>query len=348
MRDLLLVTAIGLVGAPSVAFSDGVADELSAGTTLATATSPSSSWIANQITGVWDVDDSFTLQLDFGVTRTSTYSKTGSLSIAYSPNDHWSLSLSGTYVPASTSSSLTTLVIEETDEELVLADAELSATTTSTSIAVSVGYDTAGDSDHETSASLTLGVDHVQTQQTFASIVADDGAMLTTDDVRDYCSTRMCDPEIEAALSPLWSQLSRFSINASVSRTEYRDVDLGIDATYYLYDKDPTVAGYFRLPGIGPSNLGNGVSIATLRYAVSPTVTNRWGKLQGTLGLAYGSLLANQGYELGTTVKFQYRLDLDDDKALRLYSSLAGAWSVDAFNELSRSFSLTLGGKYTW
>jgi hypothetical protein len=328
--------------------ADGVADEVSAGTTLATATSPASSWIANRISGVWDVDDSFTLQLDFGVTRSTSYSKTGSLSLSYIVNDHWSVSVAGSWVPASTSSSSTTLAIEELEDEVTLADAELSATSSAISIAASIGYDTAGDSDHETSGSLTLGVEHIQSQQTFASIVGDDGEMLTTEDVRMYCSTHVCDPEIEAALSPLWTQLSRFSINASVARTEYRDTDLGVDATYYLYDKDPTVAGYFRLPGIGPSNLGNGVAIAPLRYAVSPTVTNRWGKLQGTLGLAYGSYLAEQGYELGASLKVSYKYKLGDDTALKLYSNLASSWGVDAVNDLTTSLSISLGGRYTW
>lgn len=118
----------------------------------------------------------------------------------------------------------------------------------------------------------------------------------------------------------MWSQLSRFSINANVGHTEYRNSDLGLDATYYLYDKDPTVAGYFWLPGIGPSNLGNGVAIAPLRYAVSLTVGNRWGKLQGTFALAYGSYLAAQGYELGASLRVQYKVKPRDAAALRAFS----------------------------
>ena len=347
MRRSFVVATL-LVCAPPAARADAVADEVSTGTTLATATTPSSSWVANRISGVWDVDDSFTLQVDFGVTRSTTYSKTGALSLAFTASDHWSLSVAGSWVPAATSSSTTTLALEELEDEVTLADAELSATSSQISLAASATYDTAGDSDHETTASVTLGVDHAQSQQTFASIVGEDGEMLTTDDVRAYCETRMCSPEIEAAMSPLWTQLSRFSINASVARTEYRDTDLGLDATYYLYDKDPTVAGYFRLPGIGPSNLGDGVAIAPLRYAVSPAVTNRWGKLQGTIGLAYGSYLAAQGYELGANVKVQYKLRIDDDTTLKLYSSVASSWHVDVANELTTSLSFAFGGKYTW
>ena len=347
MRGSLLVTTL-VVCVPSVGSADAVADEVSAGTTLATTTSPASAWIANRISGTWDVDDSFTLSLDFNVTRSTTYSKTGALSLSYTVNDHWSLSVAGSWIPASTSSSSTTLAMEELEDEVTLADAELSATSSAISLAASAGYDTAGDSNHETTASLTLGVEHMQSQQTFASIIDADGEPLTTDDVRAYCSTRMCDPEIEAALNPLWSQLSRFSINATVGRTEYRNTDLGLDATYYIYDKDPTVAGYFRLPGIGPSNLGNGIAIAPLRYAVSPTVTNRWGRLQGTFALAYGDYLAEQGYELGASLKVQCKVKLDDDTAVKLYSSLASSWGVDAVNDLTTSLSLSLGGKYTW
>jgi hypothetical protein len=344
-RLVLLVTAIA--GTPSASNADAVADEVSAGTTLATSTAPGSSWIANRLGAVWDVDDSFTLQVDFAVTRSSSTSTTGSLSLSYAASDHWSLGVAASWVPASSSSSTATLVIEELEDDVILADAELVATTSSTSLAVSAGYDTAGDSDHETSVSLTLGVDHVQSQQAFGSIVDDLGMPLSIDDVRDYCADVVCDPEIEAALSPLWSQLSRFSINASVVQTEYRNIDLGLDATYYLYDKDPIEAGYFRLPGLGPSNLGNGVAIAPLRYAVSPTVASKWGRLQGTLGVAYGSYLSAQGYELGANLKVQYKLPLGDH-ALRLYSSLASSWNVDVVNDLTTSLSLALGGKYTW
>ena len=169
MRRSFVVATL-LVCAPPAARADAVADEVSTGTTLATATTPSSSWVANRISGVWDVDDSFTLQVDFGVTRSTTYSKTGALSLAFTASDHWSLSVAGSWVPAATSSSTTTLALEELEDEVTLADAELSATSSHISLAASATYDTAGDSDHETTASVTLGVDHAQSQQTFASV----------------------------------------------------------------------------------------------------------------------------------------------------------------------------------
>ena len=341
MRDLVLVC---LLATPAAAAADGIVEEVSAGTTLATATSPRSSWIANRLTGVWDVDDRFSVELDASVTRSVDYAETGTLSLSYAPDEHWSFTVIGGWIPASTSVSTTTLVIAETTDDVTLADAELSATSSSTSLAVTVGYDTAGDGDHETIVALTLGIDHYQSQQTFASIVDEHGQMVTTDIVRDYCASRMCSPEIEAALSPLWSQLSRFSINASVIRTEYGDTDLGLDATYYFYDQDPLLAGYYRLPGIGPSNLGTGVMIAPLHYAISPTLTNRWDDLHATLGLAYGSYRAAQGYEIGANAKVQYGVA----DSLQLYASFGTAWSVDAVNELMTSLSLALGGKYTW
>jgi hypothetical protein len=288
-----------LVCAPSVVGADGIAAEVSAG----------SAWIASRLSGMWDVDDRFALQLDYSVTRSESYAQNGALSLSYVASDHWSLGLSGSWSPASMSSWSTTLEMDE--------DARLSAVSSTVSLVATATYDTAGDTDHETQAGLSLGVDHVQSQQTFAC---------------------MCDAE----LAPLWSQLSRFAINASVSRTEYRDTDLGLDATYYIYDVDPRYAGYFRLPGIG--QLGSGIAIAPLRYAVAPSVGNRWGKLTGTLGLAYGENLADEGFELAANVRFHYKLS----RELRLSASIARAWNVDAFDELSTSSSLSLGGKYAW
>lgn len=284
MRAALLVLVA------SSAHADGIAAEVSAG----------SSWVASRLSGMWDVDDRFALQLDYSVLRSAAYAQSGALALSYLANDHVSFGVSGSWSPASLSTWSTTIEMDE--------DAELSAVSSTLSFVATATYDTAGDSDHETQAALALGVDHVQSQQTFACA----------------CS---------AELAPLWSQLSRFAVNASVSRTEFADVDLGLDATYYLYDVDPRHAGFFRLPGIG--QLGNGIAIAPLRYAVASSVGNRWGKLQGTLGLAYGSYLAGEGFELDANLRLAYRLT-----ALRLTAGVASSWTG--------AISLSLGGKYTW
>lgn len=355
MRRSFIITAI-VIAQATVTHADGVANELSAGRTLSTPDAPATSWIGDRISGYWDVDPRLQLRLDVGVTRTypaagtddPTTASTSSLSASYDVDDYWSLSLVAGWSPATTTSSVTTLLIEELEDDFIEADAQLTATSTMASLAISVGYATAGDSESETSVSLSLGVNHFQSQQAFSSIVDDTGEMLTTELVRDYCATTMCSPEIEAALFPLWTQISQLAIDASVVRTEYDDVDLALDASYFLYDKDPTLVGFRTHDGLRLSHLGNGAAVSPLRYSVSPSIANRWGKLMGTMGLAYGSYVKDLGSDLTASLKVQYTLAISDATRVRLHSRLASSWGIDASNELTTSLSMSLGGNYSW
>lgn len=316
------VLALALV-TPSQA--DSVVDEVSVGDTF----------VANRLAGEWNVDDGFAIGADVAITRAAGTSTSASVSAAYA-GERWSIAVVGAWVPAQTTASTASLVVEDLGDELVLAEAELSATTSSTSVLATLGY--AGD---VTSVAFTLGLDHVQSQQTFASIIDDAGRMLTAQDVRALCTAGVCDPEIEAALWPLWSQLSQITIGAGIAHAEDDDLELALDASYFVYDKDPTSAGYFRLPGIGPSHLGDGIAIAPLRYAVAPSLTHRRGKLAATLGLAYGSYLGD-GFELGVRTKASYRFG-----KLGVFVKLASSWNVEA-GELSRALSFAFGGMYSW
>jgi hypothetical protein len=313
------------------AVADSVAGEVSAGATLATPTTPATSWVGNRIAGGWDVDDSFEVRVDVGAQSAAT-AVTSELSLAYAPNRQWLFAVSAGWVPTSTTVSQQTLAIDDGS----VARAALSATSTSTSIAISADYTA-----HDISGSLTVGVDHLQSQQTFASIVGADGTMLTADYLRGYCATHTCSDEIEAALHPLWSQLSQFSIDGRITCAEYDDVDLGIEAAYYLYDQDPRTAGHFRFPG--PSN-GTGMPIEPLRYAVSPTLATRWGKLRGTFGASYGSDVDGRGYRLAANVRFQYVVT----PGVKLYARLAASSTVNDVNDLATSIALALGGNYAW
>ena len=124
--------------------------------------------------------------------------------------------------------------------------------------------------------------------------------------------------------------------------------DLGLNASYYLYDEDPTQLGYYSLATLGRGNLGNGVSIAPLRYTVTPTIGDRWGALSGTLAVTYGMYIRDVSYEVTTSLRVQYKLKLEGAARLKLYSQLAGSRAADPEGNTTTSMSLALGAKYSW
>ena len=172
--------------------------------------------------------------------------------------------------------------------------------------------------------------------------------MLTTRQVGDHCTTHQCSDELRASLSPKGTRLTQLAINAGVMHTMEGNGDLGLSASYYLYDKDPTQVGYFSLATLGRGNLGNGVSIAPRRYSFSPSIGNRWGALSGTLAVTYGVYIRELGYDLTTSAKVQYKLKLDGSTRLKLFSKLAGSWGADQDGNTTSAVSMALGAQYTW
>src|SRR5262249_11523545 len=96
--------------APRAGHASSALEELAAGTTLATATAPGSRWVSDRLARVWDIGARGQLRLDLSSTRAlGDASDTahddvslGALAVAYSPDDHWSLRLSGGGSPEAT------------------------------------------------------------------------------------------------------------------------------------------------------------------------------------------------------------------------------------------------------
>ncbi len=338
MRWLLLALAVAPSVAPQQAFADGAAEEIAVGGT------PEASWISDKIAGVWDANDDVQVRLDFAATRTSGNVLNTSLSVDYTIDRHWSMHASAGWSPESE-----TYATEGVDTGGdMLADAYLRAASSSVSAGASVGYETGGDSDRETSASLSMNATYFQSQQELTSVRDVDGLMYGVQAMRTACATQYCDSQLQGALWPQWAQLGQFAIGGSVSETIDDDTDIGVDAAYYLYDRDPQKLGYFTLATIGRGTLGTATGVAPSQYTVTPSVSQRWGDVAATASLAYGSYLEDQGYELGANVRVQYKLKLDDKRRLKIYGKLGSSWHVDPANELGQSGSLAVGVQYSW
>src|SRR5712672_598677 len=110
MRRLVYALAIVAVG-HALAHADGAIQEVSAGNAPHTQGSPSSTWIADKLAGIWEPGDDWQLRLD--VTGTHYLGEQagdlvlGNLSLEYAPTAHWNLRLAAGGSPSSKSHATT-------------------------------------------------------------------------------------------------------------------------------------------------------------------------------------------------------------------------------------------------
>jgi hypothetical protein len=130
--------------------------------------------------------------------------------------------------------------------------------------------------------------------------------------------------------------------------TALEDTDLGLDFEYYLYDRDPTEAGYFAVATVDGGYLGDGMAVAPMQFAMTPSIARRFGDLSTTATLAYGNYIHDLGYELAASLRVQVKFKLDDDKRLKLYTKLRSSWDVAPGYPASQALSVAVGGQYGW
>jgi hypothetical protein len=352
---LAVILAVGAI-APRAGRTDSALEELAAGATLATGTAPGSMWVSDRLAGVWDIDPRWQLRLDLSTTRAlgdagdtardDVY--LGALAVAYAPDEHWSLRLSGGWSPEAS-----TRAIAQVDAGGLfvdaMGDARLRAAVSSVALGAGIDYDSASDDVHAMSASLSLGATYFQAQQEILDI-AEPGAGATLDAaaIRMRCAVAACSSAVTGALSPQWLQLGQFALGASITDTIDGDTDLSLDASYYLYDRDPLQFGYYALATIARSTLGSATSAPLLRDAISPGVSHRWGSVAASVNLAYADYVDGREYDVSASLRIQVKIALADARRLRLYVKLASDAHGDASSELTHAASVGLGAQYAW
>lgn len=344
MRTPAALIAVYAASASSstAAHANGAVEEVSAGA------SASSSWLADRLGGIWEIDDRWELRADFTATRSYARSDTAtslqtSASLEYAPDPHWTFRLGAGWAPATTAFASERVEADGLPE----AEAYLRARSASGSLSLGVAYDTAGTSDYETTVSVGITGTYYAALQHMLALRAGD-EVLAPREVMEHCAAYVCDELLEAVLAPQETQLVQLALDASVTETAYEDTDLTLAATYYIYDIDPTEAGYVALASFGPGNLGSALGLVATDYAVSPSVAHRFGRLSVTASGSYGSYVGAQGYVLSANLRVQYKLALADDRRLKVYMKLGGSWNVDGDNELAPSGSLATGVQYSW
>src|SRR5260370_15140360 len=194
---------------------------------------------------------------------------------------------------------------------------------------LSVGYETAGESDLEWSFNAAASYSHLETLQKI-TLVRPPAGRASAQQVRDFCaaSPATCPSALLRLLveqeSPLdWERLS-LSATAIVSK----DTDLTLSGDYYIYQQDPAQVAYFTfvVAGRSPSQAGgNGVSIAPLHYQIRPEILQRFGDFSAKLWVQAGRDEPGTGQSTaGVGIKLPYKFS----KAFKMWVTGGGRKGV--------------------
>jgi hypothetical protein len=362
MRFTSFALASTIVAAAAPAYADGALDEVSAGSQPQTATTPKSTWLADKVAAMWDPGERWQLRVDFTATRDfgvrpvamPTANDTTDIFLVnaaaeYNPDDQVSIKLVGGYSPQSTMFSGTTVPFTTRTGMNVDANAALQATSGSYSGGVLFGFDSGTTRDVEASLTLLVNATEYDTRQQIVALQDRAGGNLDVQQLRDYCAATKCPAQLAAALAGGDAQLAQVALEATAALTLERNTDIGIDATYYAYDRDPTQVGYFSLAAVGrASSLGGGIGIAPYSYTVAPDVVVRIGGLMSMASVSYGKYVDDEGWDVTGSLRVQYKLKLAHGKRVKLWGRVLASRDVDQTKAVSTSGSAALGVQYTW
>ncbi len=361
MRSSMLVLAF-VAGGGSFARADGAQDEVSAGSTQTSASSPRSAWTADKLGGIFDPSDAWQVRFDVTATHDfgaqpsamSTFGDSGgtvvlaTASLEFDPDDHWSLRAIGGGSPSSTTDTTTSMPFQTQAGAKTTLDAQLRSTAASATGAASIGYDTAGDGALEAAFVATGTINYFDTVQSITQMQTRAGQNVTTQQIGDFCAAHKCGPQLEAALMTETTKLVQTVVDGNATAQLYRDTDLTLDGAYYFYNEDPSQLGYFSVAAAGRTTSGGSAGIAPLQYSAAPSLVHRFGQLMASATVQYGKYVAAEGTDVTGTLKVQYRFKLDRGSRLKLWGKLAASRDVDGTGTEMKSGYAALGAQYTW
>jgi hypothetical protein len=353
-RPFVYALAIVALGRMS-AHADGALEEISAGNAPHAQGAPSSTWIADKLAGMWEPGDDWQLRLDvtgtrYVATKASASSEVvlANLSVEYDPTPHWILRLAAGGSPSSTAASTTSVQMQDLRGTPITADAKLETSSSSVSGSAWLGYETAGDGAVETSAITSASVTQLTSRQDITSLQGRNGQMVTLDQLRTTCTSHPCANGLGAALDGQSANLTQLVLGAGISEQLYQDTDVGLDGSYYLYDKDPAQAGTFTVTRAGQTAAAGGIGIAPVLYSVTPSLAHRFGPVMAMSSVSYSEYVEALGYAVTATLRIQYRRALGGSRRLKLWAKLTGSRDVDPMSAVSKAGAVTLGVQYAW
>ena len=294
VRRLLLLVLLG--AGPVRAHS--VSNEVALGLSEDSPASPHGPHVADQLTFRFDLSDDWSLKLGgtytydtetpppeggaFATSSAQVLTMVGGLEWDVSPRVTVYMDVSGS--PRASQSFDGVLSFEGAGGVKVPVDVLLYNATSSVGVLGGVTWQLGG---HEflgtvfggTVIDLSLGWTLLTTQQRVDGVFID-GKMSNRGELLVDCALfpRRC-----AALRPYLKggedSLNQLMVSLALLQPVGSSTDLGLAGTYYGYDQDPTVAVFFtaRANAAAGDSLGAGFPLAPVRWAISPSISQRFG-----------------------------------------------------------------------
>jgi hypothetical protein len=271
--------------------------------------SASTPYLSNRVHGSFEPSDVLAIDLNASVTHygaspnePATTPKTSAagrrtsastiaqfmLASSYMPSDHFVLDADVFVSPDSTSTQRG-LDAMPVNKPSATSKGAIRDKTSTLGFDVGAEYDTAGDSRAESIMGLNLGATAYSTTQAVRLAAAKFGA-------------------------PEQAALMQWHVDANFIETLFRDTDLGLAASYYMYNRDTTQSAYDG-PIVLARSASDSIPLAPLQYAIRPSVAQRFGALRLRANMQYGNYRAGEGWSLGFGLKAQYKLT----QALRVW-----------------------------
>jgi hypothetical protein len=360
----------------AAAHANSISDQVSVYRPQSTNTSPRVGSVTDSFDANFDLSDQWSLSAGAMVTlqgkspasERGQFGSSGnlislfSLGLDFEANEHWTFAANVDLSPRSTQYAGTEVLLTqyvpksnplvacvmpnpapgcEVDPVLVRSQ------TSQLSPGLSVGYETAGETDLEWSFNAAASYSHLETLQKITLVRTPTGTA-SAQQVKDFCaaSPTTCPNALLRLLveqqSPLdWERLS-LSATAIISK----DTDLTLSGDYYIYQQDPAQVAYFTfvVAGRSPSQAGgNGVSIAPLHYQIRPEILQRFGDFSAKLWVQAGKYEPGTGQSTaGAGIKLQYKFS----KAFKMWVTGGGQRDVDESSNATNSGSFGLGASY--
>ena len=331
-----------LVAAPCLAHDVSV--DVTGMSTAASVDNPRTGAVAVGVSGSYDFNDAWSLMgmavltRDLG-TRTADASSPGSNVLLFTLGAMW--------IPTDSLMTMLTLSssppVEQANALTVTgplgrtADAVITSKTSSFGALWNGLWSSGGSGPLEHTVDVALGVTRYDVSQRLVVPQTLAGALLVQacDDGREL---EVC-ALVAGVASPLWQ--GRFG--AGYTASILRDTDVGLDATYFLYDKAPSGVGVFSLVSLG-REVGSGVPVLPLQLMLKPHVSHRFGSVTVKLSYQYGLYTEGLGSLHALTGKVSWKVNTSWRLSLSVTGQLDAAGGVVS----NRGGQALLSVLYAW
>lgn len=347
--------ALAILATAAAAEASSLTNEVIANATQATDANPQSGTFTNALNASFDLGEAWTLNAGLALTlesqtaAASRFGQGGSVvtlltaGADWSPTENFTLGTSFVISPRSTQFAATQVTIDTTNGDQQTGDALVRSQISQLGVGADVSWDSLGISDLEWSLDLAVDYSHYAVDQSVSEIRVGTRTE-TADTLLADCQAhpRRCNQSLLTVLRNVPVQQDFERISASVTAILFRDTDLTLDASGFLYQQDPAGVSYFGLAAAGRAPE---VPIAPLRYLVRPEVQHRFGDFSARVWVEAGEYVSGTGQ--GTTgigTRLQYRFS----KAWRAWVRLSGRRDVDEAGNATRSGTISAGVGYRW